>query len=61
MEVSKMSVVELDKLREQITSIDQQLLKLLAERQQCTNQVAETKITHHILSLIHISEPTRPY
>ena len=36
MEVSKMSVVELDKLREQITSIDQQLLKLLAERQQCT-------------------------
>ena len=43
-----MSVVELDKLREQITSIDQQLLKLLAERQQCTNQVAETKITHHI-------------
>jgi chorismate mutase/prephenate dehydratase len=47
-EVSKMSVDELAKLREQITSIDQQLLELLAQRQQCTNQVAETKITHHI-------------
>lgn len=43
-----MSVVELDKLREQITSIDQQLLGLLAQRQKCTNQVAETKIAKHI-------------
>ncbi|MFQ3236376.1 MAG: chorismate mutase/prephenate dehydratase [Paraglaciecola sp.] len=43
-----MSVDELAKLREQITSIDQQLLELLAQRQQCTNQVAETKITNHI-------------
>ncbi|MFT6899752.1 MAG: chorismate mutase/prephenate dehydratase [Paraglaciecola sp.] len=43
-----MSVDELAKLREQITSIDQQLLELLAQRQQCTNQVAETKITHQI-------------
>ena len=48
MEVSKMSVVELDKLREQITSIDQQLLKLLAERQQCTNQaVSYTHLRAH--------------
>ena len=39
---------ELVALREKITAIDSQLLKLLAERQVCTNQVAETKIKFHI-------------
>jgi chorismate mutase/prephenate dehydratase len=43
-----MSVVELDKLREQITALDSELLSLLANRQKFTNQVAETKIKHHI-------------
>lgn len=43
-----MSVQELEQLRVQITDLDSQLLKLLASRQQCTNQVAETKIRHHI-------------
>jgi chorismate mutase/prephenate dehydratase len=43
-----MSVVELDKLREQITALDSELLSLLANRQKYTNQVAETKIRNHI-------------
>ena len=43
-----MSVVELDKLRVQITALDSELLSLLANRQKYTNQVAETKIRHHI-------------
>lgn len=43
-----MSVQELEQLRVQITDLDSQLLKLLASRQQYTNQVAETKIRHHI-------------
>lgn len=43
-----MSVQELENLRVQITDLDSNLLKLLATRQQYTNQVAETKIRHHI-------------
>ena len=43
-----MSVQELEQLRDQITALDSQLLKLLAQRQTYTNQVAETKIKHHI-------------
>lgn len=39
---------ELEQLREDITSIDSQLLELLAKRQRCTTKVAETKIQHHI-------------
>jgi chorismate mutase/prephenate dehydratase len=46
--VSKMSVAELDKLRELITALDGELLSLLANRQKYTNEVAETKIRHHI-------------
>lgn len=38
----------LNELREKISSLDTQLIKLLAERQQLTNQVAEAKITHQI-------------
>ncbi len=43
-----MSVKELEDLREKITALDQQLLGMLAQRQQLTNDVARTKITHHI-------------
>lgn len=43
-----MPVPELENLRIKITDLDSQLLALLAERQQLTNQVAETKIHHHI-------------
>lgn len=43
-----MPVPELENLRTKITDLDGQLLALLAERQQFTNQVAETKIHHHI-------------
>lgn len=35
-------------LREAITSIDTKLLNLVSERRHLTNQVAETKIAHHI-------------
>lgn len=38
---------ELNQLREEISAIDQQLLELLARRQQCTKEVAETKIKMH--------------
>ena len=43
-----MSVPELEQIRIEITDLDSQLLELLAKRQQLTNQVAETKIHHHI-------------
>lgn len=43
-----MSAPELDTIRERITSLDTELLGLLAERRGLTNQVAETKIKHHI-------------
>jgi chorismate mutase/prephenate dehydratase len=43
-----MSSTELEQLRENITALDSQLLALLAQRQSYTNQVAETKIKHHI-------------
>jgi chorismate mutase/prephenate dehydratase len=43
-----MPVSELENLRTNITDLDGQLLALLAERQKLTNQVAETKIHHHI-------------
>lgn len=35
-------------LREAITTIDTKLLHLVSERRHLTNQVAETKIAHHI-------------
>lgn len=38
----------LDHVRERITSLDSQLLSLLSERRSLTNEVAETKIKHHI-------------
>lgn len=38
----------LDKIRERITALDTELLSLLSERRGLTNQVAETKIKHHI-------------
>ncbi|WP_100655649.1 prephenate dehydratase [Alteromonas flava] len=38
----------LEPLRLSITELDTKLLELLAERRQFTNQVAETKIKHHI-------------
>lgn len=38
---------DLDQLRQEITAIDEQLLKLLAQRQSCTKQVAENKIQNH--------------
>ncbi|MEW9798094.1 prephenate dehydratase [Alteromonas sp. CYL-A6] len=38
----------LDTFREKITALDDQLLTLLAQRRMLTNEVAETKITHHI-------------
>jgi chorismate mutase / prephenate dehydratase len=43
-----MSSTELEIIREKITDIDNQILSLLANRQQLTAQVAETKITQHI-------------
>lgn len=43
-----MSVPELNELRTRITELDVELLSILAQRQQCTNQVAEAKIKHHI-------------
>lgn len=43
-----MSAPELNELRTKISKLDSELLSLLAQRQQCTNQVAETKIKHHI-------------
>jgi len=38
----------LDSLRDKITTIDSELLELLARRRGLTNNVAETKIQHHI-------------
>ena len=43
-----MSPTELIELRDKISALDSQLLALLAQRQVYTNQVAETKIKHHI-------------
>ncbi|MDU0354787.1 prephenate dehydratase [Paraglaciecola aquimarina] len=43
-----MSSTELEQIRVRITELDSQLLELLAERQQLTNQVAETKIKNSI-------------
>lgn len=43
-----MPVQELETLREKITELDGNLLQLLAQRQTLTNDVAETKIRHHI-------------
>ncbi|GGF71470.1 prephenate dehydratase [Alteromonas lipolytica] len=43
-----MSAPELDQIRERITALDSELLALLSERRGLTNQVAETKIKHHI-------------
>ena len=43
-----MSSTELEELRVKITELDSQLLTFLAQRQQYTNQVAETKIKNHI-------------
>lgn len=43
-----MSDTALDAVRKRITELDSQLLTLLAERRQLTNEVAETKIRHDI-------------
>ena len=43
-----MTVPALDELRSRITSLDSELLALLAERRALTNEVAETKISHQI-------------
>ncbi|MCW8107816.1 prephenate dehydratase [Alteromonas ponticola] len=43
-----MSEPVLDALREKITRVDQQLIHLFAQRRSLTNEVAETKIKHHI-------------
>jgi chorismate mutase / prephenate dehydratase len=43
-----MSSTELEIIRDKITDIDNQILTLLANRQQLTTQVAETKISQHI-------------
>lgn len=43
-----MSDPALDAVRKRITQLDSDLLKLLAERRTLTNEVAETKIRHHI-------------
>lgn len=48
LKVKIMSSTELDALRIKITELDSQLLTFLAKRQKYTNQVAETKIKHHI-------------
>lgn len=45
---TRMSEPELDAIRERITALDSELIKLLAERRGLTNAVAETKIKHHI-------------
>ena len=47
-ECRTMSEPALDAIRKRITELDSQLLTLLAERRQLTNEVAETKIRHHI-------------
>jgi chorismate mutase/prephenate dehydratase len=51
-----MSTQELQELREKITTLDSELLKLLSQRQQYTNDVAETKIRHHIPVRDHTRE-----
>lgn len=38
---------DLNQIREEISSIDEQLLTLLAQRQRCTHSVAEAKILQH--------------
>lgn len=43
-----MSAPELDHIRQRITTLDSELVSLLSERRGLTNQVAETKIKHHI-------------
>lgn len=43
-----MSDTALDAVRKRITELDSQLLTMLAERRQLTNEVAETKIRHDI-------------
>lgn len=43
-----MSDDALAKVRDQITAVDSELLRLLAQRRTLTNEVAETKIRHHI-------------
>ncbi|QJR79836.1 prephenate dehydratase [Alteromonas pelagimontana] len=43
-----MTETALDAVRKRITDLDSQLLTLLSERRQLTNEVAETKIKHHI-------------
>ena len=43
-----MSYNALDTVRERITALDSELLTLLSERRKLTNEVAETKIKHHI-------------
>ncbi|XOV77762.1 MAG: prephenate dehydratase [Aestuariibacter sp.] len=39
--------IDLNTLREEISTIDEQLLSLVAKRQKCTTMVAETKILQH--------------
>ncbi|GAA0853503.1 prephenate dehydratase [Aliiglaciecola litoralis] len=51
-----MSTQELQQLREKITALDSELLSLLAQRQQFTNSVAETKIRNHIPVRDHTRE-----
>ncbi|GAA6185472.1 MULTISPECIES: prephenate dehydratase [Alteromonadaceae] len=51
-----MSTSELQKLREQITALDSELLEMLAKRQQYTNSVAETKIRNQIPVRDHVRE-----
>ena len=48
--------MELSDYRQQIDGIDSQLLALFYQRMEVAAQIAGYK-----LSLIHISEPTRPY
>ena len=43
-----MAIDALEPLRKSITAVDSELLELLAKRRELTNQVAETKIKHHI-------------
>lgn len=51
-----MSTQELEELREKITTLDSNLLELLAKRQKYTNSVAETKIRNHIPVRDHLRE-----
>ncbi len=51
-----MSTQELEQLREKITTLDSDLLALLAKRQKYTNSVAETKIRNHIPVRDHLRE-----